>query len=67
MADDNKLETIREQYTKGEMLTGELKKILIDVVNEIVQGHQNQRKKITAEDLTLFQTPRKLCSFFNDM
>jgi tryptophanyl-tRNA synthetase len=30
--DDEKLEDIRQKYSKGEMLTGEVKQILIEVI-----------------------------------
>lgn len=42
------------------MLTGELKKILIDCITEIVQKHQTNRSKITDDDVKEFMTPRKL-------
>lgn len=42
------------------MLTGELKKILIDSISKIVKDHQINRSKITDEDVKEFMTPRKL-------
>lgn len=42
------------------MLTGELKKILIDRVTEIVLEHQANRSKITDDDVKEFMTPRNL-------
>ncbi|GJQ81047.1 Aats-trp [Trypoxylus dichotomus] len=57
---DERLEQIREGYTSGTLLTGELKKILIETVTPIVQQHQERRAKITDEELKLFMTPRKL-------
>lgn len=41
------------------MLTGELKKILIESITKIVQEHQTNRKKITDDDAKEFMTPRK--------
>jgi tryptophanyl-tRNA synthetase len=32
LEDDDKLEEIKQKYEKGEMLTGEVKKILIEVL-----------------------------------
>lgn len=58
--DDEKLSEIRKNYTSGELLTGELKKILIDTLTPVVQGHQERRAKITDEELRLYMTPRKL-------
>lgn len=60
LEDDAKLKEIETQYTKGELLTGELKKILIDTITPIVQDHQTRRKNITDEELKLIFTPRKL-------
>ena len=41
--DDNEIKRIYEQYSSGEMLSGEIKKILIDKVNLILEEH---RKKV---------------------
>lgn len=61
LEDDDKLEEIRKNYTSGELLTGELKKILIDTLTPILAKHQEIRSKITDETLVTFMTPRKLC------
>lgn len=42
------------------MLTGELKKILIECITKIVLEHQTNRMKITDEIVKEFMTPRKL-------
>lgn len=60
LEDDEKLEQIREDYTSGALLTGELKKLLIDVVTPILKKHQENRAKITDELLKQYMTPRKL-------
>ncbi|KAK4884513.1 hypothetical protein RN001_000784 [Aquatica leii] len=60
LEDDEKLERIRKDYSSGTLLTGELKKILIDVITPIIQEHQEQRAKITEELLKQYMTPRKL-------
>jgi tryptophanyl-tRNA synthetase len=36
------------------MLTGEVKKVLIDVVQKFVTGHQERRSKLTNEDVKKF-------------
>ena len=43
------------------MLTGEIKKILIKVVQEFVTKHQENRKKVTMEEVEKFLSthPRK--------
>jgi len=38
--DDAKLETIRQDYSSGKMLSGEIKKELIDVLQALVEKHQ---------------------------
>lgn len=52
--DDDKLNEIGEKYKKGEMLSGEIKKILIDVVVELVQNHQKKRNALTEEEIKYF-------------
>ena len=43
--DDNKLEKIYDDYKSGNLLTGELKSILIDKINEFLKSHQEKREK----------------------
>lgn len=42
------------------MLTGELKAILIDVLQRLVTEHQKARETVTDEVVRQFMTPRKL-------
>ncbi len=42
--DDKKLESIYDKYRRGELLSGEVKQILIDKINEFLKGHQERRK-----------------------
>lgn len=58
--DDKELERIRVAYTKGELLSGEIKKIAVETLQPIVADHQAKRKEITDEILEQFMTPRKL-------
>lgn len=60
LEDDDKLEQIRKDYTSGAMLTGELKKVLIEVLQPLVAEHQARRKGVTDEVVKEFMTPRKL-------
>ncbi|XP_058129833.1 tryptophan--tRNA ligase, cytoplasmic [Anopheles ziemanni] len=60
LEDDAELERIRVAYGKGELLSGEMKKIAIDTLQPIVTEHQNRRKDVTDEVLDMFLTPRKL-------
>ncbi len=43
--DDKKLENIRQNYQNGDMLTSELKQILIDKINDFLKKHQKEREK----------------------
>ncbi|XP_027704937.1 tryptophan--tRNA ligase, cytoplasmic [Vombatus ursinus] len=60
LEDDDKLEQIRQDYTSGAMLTGELKKTLIEVLQPLIANHQARRKEITEDIVKQFMTPRKL-------
>ena len=43
--DDNKLKAIHDDYKSGKMLTGELKAILIEKINNFLATHQEKREK----------------------
>ena len=43
LEDDKELEEIYSKYRKGELLSGEVKKILIDEVNKFLAEHQKPR------------------------
>ena len=43
--DDNKLKKIYDNYKSGKMLTGELKSILIEKINEFLSVHQQKREE----------------------
>ncbi len=42
--DDNKLEKIYTEYSKGKILSGEVKSILIEKINNILSVHQKRRE-----------------------
>jgi len=60
LEDDEKLAKIREDYTSGELLTGYLKKELIEILTPICTAHQEARKNVTDETVLKFMTPRSL-------
>ncbi|PRP73564.1 tryptophan--tRNA ligase, cytoplasmic [Planoprotostelium fungivorum] len=60
LEDDEKLKDIGDKYASGKMLTGEVKKILIDLLVDMVQRHQEARAAVTEDIVTAFLTPRKL-------
>lgn len=43
LEDDKKLEEIGRKYSNGEMLTGEVKEILVDKINEFLEEHRKRR------------------------
>ena len=45
LGDDKKLEDIYNNYKSGELLSGELKQILVDKLNEFLKHHQKEREK----------------------
>lgn len=63
LEDDDKLAEIRKSYSSGEMLTGQLKKETIEVVQKLVAEHQAKRAKVTDDIVRRFMTaepfPRK--------
>lgn len=65
LEDDEELESIRQRYETGELLTGELKEILATTLAGIIEEHQNNRQKITAEDLATVMNPNRLQTFAN--
>lgn len=60
LEDDNRLEEIRKTYTSGELLTGYLKKELIEILQKIVGEHRQRRSQLTDDIVKQFMTPRKL-------
>ncbi|NXK40683.1 SYWC protein, partial [Piprites chloris] len=64
LEDDDRLEQLKQAYTSGELLTGELKKVLIETMQPLVAAHQERRKQVTDEVVKQFMTPRKLAFEF---
>ena len=60
LEDDEKLKQIKEDYSSGKMLSGEIKKELTSVLQPLVAAHQERRKEVTPEVVKQFMTPRKL-------
>lgn len=60
LEDDDQLEKIRQDYTSGELLTGNLKKDLIAVLQKLIADIQARRKTVTDDMAKTFMTPRKL-------
>ena len=66
MDDDEKIAEIEKSYSTGDMLTGQLKKLTIEVVQKLVAQHQEKRAKVTDDVVRKFMStepfPRKLHS-----
>lgn len=60
LEDDEKLQKIHDDYSSGTMLSGEIKKELIDVLQPLVKNHQEKREKVTDEVLDHFFSVRSL-------
>lgn len=60
LEEDEKLEKIRCEYSSGEMLSGYLKKELIDLLTPMVIQHQEKRKLVTDDVIAEFMRPRQL-------
>ena len=60
LEDDDKLQEIKDKYSKGEMLTGEVKTILADVITKYVEDFQARRAKITDEMVDHFMKVRTI-------
>ena len=58
--DDAKLQHLHDEYASGRMLSGEMKKELIDVITPMVLQHQKARALVTDDQVRAFMTPRKL-------
>eukprot|EP00271_Cylindrocystis_brebissonii_P016014 TRINITY_DN39141_c0_g1_i1.p1 TRINITY_DN39141_c0_g1~~TRINITY_DN39141_c0_g1_i1.p1 ORF type:complete len:404 (-),score=74.54 TRINITY_DN39141_c0_g1_i1:131-1342(-) len=62
---DEELGQIKTEYGAGRMLTGEVKKRLIEVLSEMVGKHQEARKLVTDEIVDEFMAVRPLPDMFN--
>eukprot|EP00850_Spirogloea_muscicola_P023205 SM000337S12901 [mRNA] locus=s337:61905:65533:- [translate_table: standard] len=62
--DDAELEHIKQEYGAGRMLTGEVKKRLIDVLTEMIENHRQARANVTDEVLDMFMSVRQMPDLF---
>ncbi|XP_004246071.1 tryptophan--tRNA ligase, cytoplasmic [Solanum lycopersicum] len=63
--DDAEMEHIREEYGSGRMLTGEIKKRLVEVLTDLVERHRRARAAVTDEMVDAFMAVRPLPNMFN--
>lgn len=45
-SDDNKIKKIEEDYISGDLLSGELKAILIEKINQYLENHRNKKETL---------------------
>ena len=60
LEDDAELARIKKAYGSGEMLTGEVKEILIKVLTDVVLRHQRAREAVTEEMIDAFMAVRRM-------
>lgn len=58
--DDEKLAQLEQGYRKGEILSGEMKKECITVLQEFVSAYQERRSKVDDQVVEKFMKPHKL-------
>ena len=61
--DDEKLEDIRVKYSKGEMLTSEVKAVLTETIQKFLKEFQDRRAKVTDADVEKFMSVRKIVPY----
>ena len=60
LEDDEKLAEIADKYSKGVMMTSEIKQILVDCLSQFLKEFQERRAKITDEEVRKFMEVRKI-------
>ncbi|CUS21670.1 LAQU0S03e07998g1_1 [Lachancea quebecensis] len=58
--DDEFLKDVYNKYKSGELLSGEMKKLCIDVLQEFVKEFQDRKARVTDEVIDQFMQPHKL-------
>eukprot|EP00172_Hildenbrandia_rubra_P003819 Plantae.Rhodophyta-Hildenbrandia_rubra.ctg6615.p1 GENE.Plantae.Rhodophyta-Hildenbrandia_rubra.ctg6615~~Plantae.Rhodophyta-Hildenbrandia_rubra.ctg6615.p1 ORF type:complete len:413 (-),score=65.40 Plantae.Rhodophyta-Hildenbrandia_rubra.ctg6615:767-2005(-) len=60
LEDDEQLHEIKKEYRSGKMLSGEIKKVLIDVIQPLVAEHKAKREAVTDQVIDSFMKIRDL-------
>lgn len=58
--DDDELKRVADSYRKGELLSGEMKKLCIETLQKFVKDFQERRAKVDDKVLESFMKPHKL-------
>eukprot|EP00796_Vickermania_ingenoplastis_P000914 gene914-541_t len=56
--DDEKLRQIEHDYMLGRMMSGEVKKVLIECLSKTIKDHQESRKNVSDDTVRLFMSTR---------
>eukprot|EP01018_Ginkgo_biloba_P014987 Gb_01767 [translate_table: standard] len=64
LENDAELDHIKQEYGAGRMLTGEVKKRLVEVLTELVERHRKTRAAVTDEMVDAFMAVRPLPDMF---
>lgn len=62
--DDAEFTRIGEEYGAGRMLTGEVKMVLIECLQDLVRRHQRARDKVTGDVVKAFMEPRGMTALW---
>jgi len=63
LEDDDELEDIRSKYASGELLTGEVKAVLVKIIQDWLKQFQDRRAKVTDEDVKNFMEHKKITPY----
>ncbi|KAF5734500.1 tryptophan--tRNA ligase cytoplasmic [Tripterygium wilfordii] len=65
LEDDAELDHIKAAYAKGDMLSGQVKKRLAEILTGMVERHRRERAAVTEEMVDAFMAVRPLPSMFD--
>ena len=60
LPDDAKLQHLHDEYQAGRLLSGEMKRELIEFIVPMIENFQRSRSHVTDEVVRAFMTPRRL-------
>lgn len=67
LEDDEQLSKLKQGYEKGEVLSGEMKKICIGTVQKFIKEYQDKRSQVTDETVAQFKDISKFSSISKDV
>ena len=60
LENDQQLDEIKRNYSSGDLLTGELKKIATQTIQELISAHQSRKSQVTEEIEAVFRKVRQI-------